>query len=149
VSGQLDSCDLGVFRSHCFLLLLLRSIFNEHSQMGARQAAPLAACPSVNATMQGTQTPPPKVRCKAGTQSPPVRSPYLEQNRGKQWHSLFFFKKRRIWTAANLNSILEWRTAASGCFMSFRTSSEPRKTPPFPPSSLDHPLFSLVGAFSE
>jgi len=32
-SGELDSCDLGVFRSHCFLLLLPRSIFNKHSQI--------------------------------------------------------------------------------------------------------------------
>ena len=32
-SGEIDSCDLGVFRSHCLLLLLLRLIFNKHSQI--------------------------------------------------------------------------------------------------------------------
>jgi len=31
-SWELDSCELGVFRSHFFLLLLLRSIFNKHPQ---------------------------------------------------------------------------------------------------------------------
>ena len=31
-SGELDSCELGVFRSHCFLLVLLRLIFNQHPQ---------------------------------------------------------------------------------------------------------------------
>jgi len=30
-SGELDSC--GVFQSHCFLLLLLRLIFNKHPQI--------------------------------------------------------------------------------------------------------------------
>jgi len=29
-SGELDSCEVGVFRSHCFLLLFLRLIFNKH-----------------------------------------------------------------------------------------------------------------------
>jgi len=32
-SGELDSCELGVFRSHSFLLLLLRLIFNKHPQI--------------------------------------------------------------------------------------------------------------------
>ena len=33
VIGELDSCELGVFRSHCFLLLSLRLIFNKHPQI--------------------------------------------------------------------------------------------------------------------
>jgi len=32
-SGELDNCKLGVFQSHCFLLLLLRFIFNKLSQI--------------------------------------------------------------------------------------------------------------------
>ena len=32
-SGELGSCELGVFRSHCFLLFLLRLIFKKHSQI--------------------------------------------------------------------------------------------------------------------
>ena len=31
--GKLNNCDLGVFRSHCFLLLLLGLIFNKNSQI--------------------------------------------------------------------------------------------------------------------
>ena len=31
-SGELESCDLDIFRSHCFFILLLRLIFNEHSK---------------------------------------------------------------------------------------------------------------------
>jgi len=30
----IDNCELSVFRYHCFLLLLLRLIFNKHSQIG-------------------------------------------------------------------------------------------------------------------
>jgi len=32
-SGELNGCELGAFRSHCFLLLLLRLMFNKHSQI--------------------------------------------------------------------------------------------------------------------
>ena len=47
-SGELDSCDLGVFRSHCFLLLLPRSIFNKHSQITKKHPTcpPLCLCAS-------------------------------------------------------------------------------------------------------
>ena len=38
-SWELDSCDLGVFRSHCFLLTLLRLIFHQPSQFKKSQAA--------------------------------------------------------------------------------------------------------------
>jgi len=31
-SGELQHCDLGIFRSHCLLPLLLRLIFNKHSK---------------------------------------------------------------------------------------------------------------------
>jgi len=32
-SGELDSCELSVFLSHCFLLLLLRLIFHKHPEI--------------------------------------------------------------------------------------------------------------------
>jgi len=36
-SGEINSCKLGVFRSHCFLLPFLRLIFNKHSQIGLKK----------------------------------------------------------------------------------------------------------------
>jgi len=39
-SGELDSCELGVFQSECFLLLLLRLIFNKHPQIKKKIADP-------------------------------------------------------------------------------------------------------------
>ena len=40
-SGELDSCELSVFRSHCFLLLLLRLLFNKHPQIKQKKFVPL------------------------------------------------------------------------------------------------------------
>jgi len=43
--GEINSCKLGVFRSHCFLLPFLRLIFNKHSQIGFKRRSVCLCAP--------------------------------------------------------------------------------------------------------